>query len=40
VTYETKAKQTQAPKIPNVCDARNLNVMTLVDVLRAEKFSL
>ena len=40
VTYETRAKQKEAPKIPNVCDARKILVMTIVDVLRAEKFSL
>lgn len=40
VTYETKAKQKDAPKIPNVCEARGLTCVSLVDVLRAEKFKL
>lgn len=40
VTYETKAKKTEAPKIPNVCEARGLRVISLVDVLRAESFRL
>ena len=40
VTYETKAKKSEAPKIPNVCEARKISVMTLVDVLRAESFRL
>jgi hypothetical protein len=40
VTYETRAKATAAPKIPNVCESRGLKVMTLVDVLRAEGFAL
>lgn len=40
VTYETKAKKTDAPKIPNVCEARKVQVMSIVDVLRAESFRL
>lgn len=40
VTYETRAKQKEAPKIPNVCDARGLTCITIVDVLRAESFRL
>lgn len=40
VTYETMAKVSAAPKIPNVCAMRGLRVMTLVDVLRAEGFAL
>jgi hypothetical protein len=38
VTYETMAKQDAAPKIPNVCTARNLQCVDLVDVLRATGF--
>lgn len=40
VTYETKARKTEAPKIPNVCEARGLQVISIVDVLRAESFKL
>jgi Domain of unknown function (DUF4411) len=40
VTYETLARAAAAPKIPNVCAARGVMVMTLVDVLRAEGFAL
>jgi hypothetical protein len=40
VAYETRAKGNAAPKIPNVCAARNIQVLTLVDLLRAEGFSL
>ncbi len=40
VTYETRAKQNSAPKIPNVCDALGLNCVSLVDVLRAEGVKL
>jgi hypothetical protein len=40
VTYETAAKQNQAPKIPNVCAARGIQVVSLVDVLRAEGFRM
>jgi hypothetical protein len=40
VTYETAAKQNAAPKIPNVCSARGIRVVSLVDVLRAEGFRL
>lgn len=36
VTYETRAKQNSAPKIPNVCDALGLQCVSLIDVLRAE----
>jgi len=38
VAYETMAKANQAPRIPNVCAARGIKVVTLVDVLRAEGF--
>lgn len=41
VTYETMAKQSAAPKIPNVCAARGLaDTASLVDVLRAGGFKL
>lgn len=40
VAYEGRAKANAAPKIPNVCGARNIQVVTLVDLLRAEGFSL
>lgn len=40
VTYETIAKQGAAPKIPNVCAARKIEVVSLVEVLRAEGFKL
>lgn len=40
VTYETLAKQSAAPKIPNVCAARGLPCVQLVDVLRAEGFQM
>lgn len=40
VTYETRAKKAEAPKIPNVCDVRGIECLSLVDVLRAEKFKL
>ncbi len=40
VTYERKAKATDAPKIPNVCEARRIKVITLVELLRAEGFKL
>lgn len=40
VTYETLAKVDAAPKIPNVCAARGLKCVTLMDVLRAEGFKL
>lgn len=40
VTYETTAKKDAAPKIPNVCAARGLQWVQLVDVLRAEAFRL
>jgi hypothetical protein len=40
VAYEGRAKANAAPKIPNVCAARKIQVVTLVDVLRAEGFSL
>ncbi|OIT11698.1 hypothetical protein BL241_11535 [Ralstonia solanacearum] len=40
VTYETTAKQTAAPKIPNVCQARGIQCVSIVDVLRAEGFKM
>lgn len=40
VTYETMAKQTAAPKIPNVCQAMGIQCVSLVDVLRAEGIKL
>ncbi len=40
VTYETMAKQEAAPKIPNVCAARGIQVAQLVDVLRSEGFKM
>jgi hypothetical protein len=40
VTYETMAKQNAAPKIPNVCAARGIDCVELVDVLRGEGFKL
>lgn len=40
VQYETRAKKNAAPKIPNVCDARQIQSVTLIDVLRAEGFRL
>jgi Domain of unknown function (DUF4411) len=40
VTYETFAKQNAAPKIPNVCSARNVRCAQLVDVLREEGFRM
>jgi hypothetical protein len=40
VTFETKAKKEAAPKIPNVCEARGIVCVQLVDVLRAEGFKL
>lgn len=40
VTYETLAKQNAAPKIPNVCNARGIPCVSVVDVLRAEGFKL
>lgn len=39
VTYETMAKKEAAPKMPNVCTARRVQCVSLVDVLRAEGFS-
>lgn len=39
-TYETAAKVNSAPKIPNVCTARGIRVVSLVEVLRAEGFKL
>jgi hypothetical protein len=38
VTYETLAKQNAAPKIPNVCKALDVKIVSFVDVLRAEGF--
>ncbi|MGF7131429.1 hypothetical protein P3T40_002911 [Paraburkholderia sp. EB58] len=40
VTYETTAKKDAAPKIPNVCAARGVECVQLVDVLRASGFKL
>lgn len=40
VTYESRAKKDQAPKIPNVCDGRGIDCVDLVHVLRAEGYSL
>ena len=40
VTYEQAARQNVSPKIPNVCSARGVQVVTLVEVLRAEGFKL
>ena len=40
VTYETAAKQNMAPRIPNVCDKRRIEVVSLVEVLRAEGFKM
>lgn len=40
VTYETRAKQGAAPKIPNVCDAMDIKCASLVDVLRGEDIKL
>ena len=40
VAYETRAKQNAFPKIPNVCDARGIEVVMLVDVLRARGIRL
>ncbi len=40
VTYETRVKANAASKIPNVCDARGIRVVALVDVLKAEGFRL
>lgn len=40
VTYETRARKGEAPKIPNVCDDRGILTASLVDVLRAEGFKL
>jgi len=40
VTYETMAKQNVAPKIPNVCQARGIQCVTPVEVLRAEGFKM
>lgn len=38
VTYETRGKKGGAPKIPDVCDQLGVNVVSMVDVLRAEGF--
>lgn len=40
VTYEDRARQNAAPKIPNVCDRRGIATVRLVDVLRARGFRL
>jgi hypothetical protein len=40
VTYETLAKQNAAPKIPNVCAARGIECVDVVEVLRKEGFKL
>jgi hypothetical protein len=39
-TVETLAKQNAAPKILNVCRARNVQLMTFIEVLRAEGFRI
>ena len=39
-TYETRAKKGAAPKIPDVCDARGVKCVQLVDVLRAVGFKM
>jgi len=38
VTYEMLAKQNAAPKIPNVCAARGIECVDVVEVLRKEGF--
>ena len=38
VTYEDRAKRGAAPKIPDVCERRGIQVVRLVDVLRARGF--
>lgn len=40
VTYENKAKKNAAPRIPDVCEARGLKVVDLVDVLRNNGFKV
>jgi hypothetical protein len=40
VQYENKGKKNGAPKIPDVCSARGITCLTLIDVLRAEGFKL
>lgn len=40
VTYETHAKKDAAPKIPNVCDHRNIKFAQIVEVLRDSGFKL
>lgn len=40
VTYETAARNNAAPKIPNVCAVRGIQVVSLVEVLRGEGFRL
>ncbi len=40
VTYETRARKDQAPKIPNVCAELGIEVVTLVEVLRDAGFKL
>lgn len=40
VTYENMARKDCAPKIPNVCADRKIQVVTLLDVLRAEGLRL
>ncbi|MBS0578515.1 MAG: DUF4411 family protein [Proteobacteria bacterium] len=39
VAYEGRAKANAAPRIPNVCAARRIEVVSMVDVLRAEGFT-
>lgn len=38
ITYETRAKKNEAPKIPNVCEDRKIKMVTFVELLRAEGF--
>lgn len=40
VTYEQPARLNASPRIPNVCSARGVQVVSLVEVLRAEGFRL
>ena len=40
ITYETTAKQNAAPRIPNVCRARKVRMMSFIEVLRAEGFKI
>ncbi len=38
ITYETRAKKDEAPKIPNVCADRRIQMVSFVDLLRKEGF--